>query len=121
MIHSPIPTGRWSGLPAAWHPAQVLAHSPEPRGERTALVTSARQVDDRSSGKPFDSDDIEGEVVQNRLLGRLGILADQVDLTVRATTMVKAHDATVGGRPGVGAYAEKRSKCTGHRKEEATR
>ena len=69
-------------------------------GGRSAQV---REVVRRGSqgrmpgGKPVSSDDIEGEVVQNRLLGRFGILADQVDLTVRATTMVKAHDVSVRG------------------------
>ena len=43
------------------------------------------------------SDDIERIVVENRLFDGFGILADQVDLTVRAATVVKAHDATVGG------------------------
>ena len=42
------------------------------------------------------SDQIEGELVENRLLRGLRVLADQVDLAVRATPVVKAHDATVG-------------------------
>jgi hypothetical protein len=41
------------------------------------------------------SDQVDGELVENMLLGGLGVLADHVDLAVRATTMVKAHDATV--------------------------
>jgi len=42
------------------------------------------------------SDNIEGELVEHRLLGGLGVLADEIDLAVRATAMVKAHDVTVG-------------------------
>jgi hypothetical protein len=43
------------------------------------------------------SDQVEGELVENMLLGGLGVLANQVNLAVRTTTMVKAHDVSVGG------------------------
>lgn len=42
------------------------------------------------------SDQVEGELVENMLLGGLGVLANQVNLAVRTTTMVKAHDVSVG-------------------------
>jgi len=47
--------------------------------------------------EPLRSDHIEGELVQDMLFGRLGVLANQVNLAVCATTVVKTHDATVGG------------------------
>ena len=46
---------------------------------------------------PRCSDQVERELVQNMLLGGLGVLADHIYLAVRAATMVNAHDATVGG------------------------
>jgi hypothetical protein len=45
--------------------------------------------------EPVRSDHIKGELVENGLLGGLGVLADQVNLAMRTATMVKAHDATV--------------------------
>lgn len=44
---------------------------------------------------PPRSDHIEGKLVENRRLGGLGILADQIDLAVRTATMIKTHDVTV--------------------------
>jgi hypothetical protein len=41
------------------------------------------------------SDHIEGELVENRLLNRLGVLANQVNLAVRTAAVVKTHDVTV--------------------------
>jgi hypothetical protein len=43
----------------------------------------------------FCSEHVGGELVENMLFGGFGVLANHVDLAVRATTMVTAHDATV--------------------------
>ena len=92
-------------LPAVPDGAQVVPERPQ---RRPLLLTNG-------------SDDIESELVEHRFLGRLGLLADQVNLAVRTATMVKADDVTVGGRSGVGAYAKKRTKRTRQGQEEAAR
>ena len=72
---------------AATQPVRTFLHDPR----RRRMVPPS--VDDCGQRR---SDNIEGELVEHRLLGRLGVLADEIDLAVRATTMVKAHDVTVG-------------------------
>jgi hypothetical protein len=93
-------------LPAVPDDAQILPKRPERL--RRWLLTNL-------------SDHVESELVEHRFLGGLGLLADQVNLTVCAATMVNADDVTVGGGPGVGADAKKRTKRTRHRQEEAAR
>lgn len=78
--------------PMALPPAADDAHS---------LTASARSDEaalrPRSAQSTPRSDDVEGELVENGLLGGLGVLADQVNLAVRTAAMVKTHDVTVRG------------------------
>jgi hypothetical protein len=106
LICLPDPDGRAMALPAEPDGAQIVPERPKWR--RPLLLTNG-------------SDHIESELVEHMSLDRLGLLADQVNLAVRTATMVKTDDVTVGWRPGVGAYAKKRTKRTRHGQEEPAR